>query len=121
LAKRLNVGRSKIRKIIRGNKLQRNNGHDILTEQKPKRNPKKKKKLDAFIPTMNELVEKYPKITGVRMFEELQTIGFEGSISLVREKLRKIRPVAKITPISRFETESGLHYGKNVIMVRNQI
>ena len=108
LAKRLNVGRNKIRKIIRGNKLQRNNGHDILTEKKSKRKPKKKKKLDAFIPKMEELVGKYPKITGVRMFEELQIIGFEGSISLVREKLRKIRPVAKITPISRFETEAGL-------------
>ena len=57
---------------------------------------------------MKELIEKYPKITGVRMFEELQITGYEGSISLVREKLRKIRPVPKRTPINRFETEAGI-------------
>ena len=107
LAKRLRVGRNTIRKILRTNESQRNNGHDILTEKKS-RGKVKKKKLDEFIPKMKELIEKYPKITGVRMFEELQIIGYEGSISLVREKLRKIRPVAKITPINRFETEAGV-------------
>ena len=64
--------------------------------------------MDNFSPKMKELLEKYPKITGVRMFEELQAVGYEGGISIVREELRKLRPVAKKTPTNRFETEVGV-------------
>jgi transposase len=107
LAKILKVGRNTIRKILRSNESRRDNGHDILTEKKSNRKPKKKK-LDDYAPKMKELLEKYPKITGVRMFEELQENGYEGSISLVREKLSRMRPSAKKTAINRFETEAGV-------------
>jgi transposase len=119
LAKILKVGRNTIRKILRANESRRDNGHDILTEKKSNRKPKKKK-LDDFALKMKELLEKYPRITGVRMFEELQAVGYEGGISRVREELSGMRPASKKSVINRFETDAGEHYGKNVIMVRNQ-
>jgi len=107
LSKQLKVGRNKIRKIIRTNKSQRDEGHDILQKKKPIRQSKQKK-LDAFIQEMKNLIDKYPKITGVRMFEELQDKGYEGGISLVRQKMREIRPMPKKTPQIRFETDPGV-------------
>jgi len=107
LAKELKVGRNTIRKIIRKNKSRRDNGHDILLENKQKRKPKPKK-LDPFVENMEDLLDEYPKITGVRMFEELQSLGYDGGISLVRERLGKIRPAPKKQPIMRFETDPGV-------------
>jgi transposase len=106
LAKILKVGRNTIRKILRANESRRDNGHDILTEKKSNRKPKKKK-LDDFALKMKELLEKYPRITGVRMFEELQAVGYEGGISRVREELSGMRPASKKSVINRFETEAG--------------
>jgi transposase len=101
LAKILKVGRNTIRKILRANESRRDNGHDILTEKKSNRKPKKKK-LDDFALKMKELLEKYPRITGVRMFEELQAVGYEGGISRVREELSGMRPASKKSVINRF-------------------
>ena len=107
MAKQLNVGRNTIRKILRKNNSRRDNGHDVLAEKKQNRKPKKKK-LDPFVKEMKELLDKYPKITGLRMFEELQVLGYNGGISLVRERLRKIRPTPKKEPTMRFETDPGV-------------
>jgi hypothetical protein len=112
------MGRKTVARIINKNKEQRENGNNPI---KPKKRVSKEKKLDAFDSQIKELIKKYPNISGKRMFEELVSNGFDGSISLVRQHLRRIRPTSKKEPTPRFETDPGVHYGKNVIMVRKSL
>jgi transposase len=53
-------------------------------------------------------LEKYPHITGQRLFEELCAAGYDGGISILRDRLRSLRPAPKKTPVIRFETGPGL-------------
>ncbi len=69
LARYFEMGRNTVRKIIRKNRWQREQGHDILSETRPKW---RKSKLDPHIGLMKDLLEQYPDITGVRMLEELR-------------------------------------------------
>lgn len=60
------------------------------------------------MPKIEELLATYPDITGVRMFEELQEVGYRGGISILRGALRSMRRRPKRDPIIRFETDRGL-------------
>jgi transposase len=104
LSKHFNMGRNTVRRIIRKNRQQREEGHDALDER---RAVPRKSKLDAFKPMIQELLEKYPNITGVRMCEKLATGGFDGGRTIVMDYLRKIRPRPKKEPEVRFETPPG--------------
>jgi len=104
LARRFDMGRNTIRRIIRKNRDRRDEGHDVLEKSKPVR---RKSKLDAFRPLIKELVDTYPNITGVRVYEELVADGFDGGDTIVTDYLRKIRRRPKKEPVVRFETEPG--------------
>jgi len=51
----------------------------------------RKSKLDPYLSLMEELLEKYPDITDVRVFEELCEAGFDGGKTIVTDRLRQIR------------------------------
>ncbi len=104
LAKDLGISRNTVRKILRKNRTQREEGHDLLTRKSCAPRPSK---LDEYVPQIEKLLSQYPDITGKRVFEELQTAGYKGGISILREKLQKLRPQPKRTPIVRFETPPG--------------
>ena len=104
LARNFQMGRNTVRKIIRKNRSEREQGHDILAETKPK---SRKSKLDPYIPQMKRLLEQYPNITGVRMVEELAQAGFDGGKTIVLDRLRQMRPRPKKEPVIRFETQPG--------------
>jgi transposase len=104
LARRFDMGRNTIRRILRKNKDQREKGHDALEPRKP---VSRKSKLDAFKAIIKELLEKYPDITGVRVYEELLDNGFDGGRTIVTDHMRKIRPRPKKEPTVRFETLPG--------------
>ena len=106
LCRHFDMGRNTVRRIIRKNRSQRDDGHDILTRNK--RQAPRKSNLDPFLPLMKELLEKFPDLTGERMYEELRNAGYEGGISILRDRLRKLRPKPKRDPVIRFETEPGV-------------
>ena len=107
LARQFGVSRNLVRRILRKHVQLRDEGHDILTP--PRQTPLPYSgKLDPFATTLRQLLEKYPKITGQRLFEELRSSGYDGGISILRERLRHLRPGPKQTPVIRFETEPGL-------------
>ncbi len=106
LARHLGVSRNMVRRILRKHDNLRDQGHDILFAER--RTAKRGSKLDPFEDEIKRLMEKYPRITGERLFEELGAIGYKGGISILRDRLRSIRPSPKKTPVIRFETEPGL-------------
>lgn len=101
LTRQFQIGRNTIRRILRGHDNTRDNGHDLLIKK-----VKRTSKLDDFGPEIKKLLEKYPDITGLRIYEELKAAGYSGGISILRELLKTLRAPQR-EPIIRFETEPG--------------
>lgn len=108
LARHFAISRNMVRRILRKHDKLRDEGHDILLAQQRASPVKRPSKLDPFEETVGSLLEKYPKITGQRLFEELTSAGYEGGISILRDRLRSVRPDPKREPAIRFETSPGL-------------
>jgi len=101
LSRRFYLGRNTIRRILRAHAQRRDTGHEVLSKRLRRAN-----KLDGFDPEIKKLLEKYTKITGLRIYEELKEGGYSGGISILRERLRKLR-IPKQEPVIRFETDPG--------------
>lgn len=105
LSRHFKIGRNTVRRILRKHRKQRDEGHDIL-QNKKSRVPRHSK-LDPFKPVIKELLDKFPNITGQRVYEELCVAGYDGGISILRDRLQKTRPRPGKEPVIRFETEPG--------------
>lgn len=105
LSRHFDISRNRVRRILRDAQRQRNNGN--ILPLKIAGIPRKSK-LDAYIPDIKQLLEKFPAITGVRMLEELRDRGYQGGHSILQEKLKLLRPKPKSEPDIRFETEPGV-------------
>ena len=101
LRRRFQMGRNTIRRILRAHKERRDNGHDVV-----QKGLKRASMLDDFEPDIKKLLQKYPDITGLRVYEELKEAGYPGGISILRERLKKLRTPQR-EPVIRFETEPG--------------
>jgi transposase len=104
LARHFHISRNTVRRALRGHQSRRDQGHAPLPAGKI---DKRRSKLDQFDGQIRQLVEKYPRITGQRVFEELVAAGYTGAISILRDRLRQLRPKPKREPVIRFETEPG--------------
>jgi len=102
LARHFQMSRNTIRRILDKNQADRDQGHSILEPVRASR----KSKLDIHMPRIKTLLEKFPDITGQRLFEELKEDGYDGGITIVRERLALIRPRPKKEPEIRFEKNS---------------
>ena len=60
--------------------------------------------LDPFEPILKELLTRYPQLTVERAWQELQARGFTGKYTVVRERIRRLRPRTTPAPVQRFET-----------------
>jgi len=101
LCRQFHLGRNTVRRILRAHARRRDSGHEVLTQRVTRAS-----KLDGFDPEIRKLLDKYPDITGLRIYEELKEAGYPGGISILRERLKKLRP-PKRDPVIRFETEGG--------------
>lgn len=109
LARHFKISRNTVRKVLRSNKEKRDKGHDALLNSRPRRITRSK--LDPFIPRINELLNEFPDIKGQRVLEEIQKEGYGGGATILREKLRILRPKPKKEPYMRFETDPA-HQGQ---------
>jgi len=104
MARKLKVGRKKVRNILNQYDREQAHGNDLLASC---RKGTRASKLDVWGTFISQNLEKFPDITAVRMHEKLVEEGFDGGITIVRNRLRQIRPKPVKEPVIRFETAPG--------------
>jgi len=103
VAEKLGIHRRTIARWIASGQLDR----DIDEAPRYGPRPAVPSKLDPYKPIIHERLERYPKLTAERLFEEVQQAGYEGSYSTVRDYVRRVRPRPEPESLIRFETEPG--------------
>jgi len=63
--------------------------------------------VDPFEPVLKELLTKYPNLTVERALQELRARGYTGGYTVLRERVRRLRPRATPAPVPRFETSEA--------------
>lgn len=54
--------------------------------------PRRPSKLDSFLPAIEELLSDEPTLSGVRIREEIEKLGYRGGKTILDERLREMRP-----------------------------
>ena len=71
----------------------------------------KSTKLDPYTGIIEVRLESYPRLTAVRLLEEIRAAGYRGGYTQLKEYVRKVRPRPPEDPVVRFETPPG-HQGQ---------
>lgn len=103
LSRRFEIGRNTVRRILRKNERNREVGLEA-----PTRTLLRRSRLDPYVSRMQTILKEFPDITGLRMFEELRDAGYDGGITILRDRLRLMRKRPKRDPVIRFETAPGV-------------
>ena len=84
-----------IKELVRRTGLARNTIKRALRSEEPPvfRCPERSSKLDPFKDEIHRLLKDDPKLPGVRVREEIEPLGFDGSKTIVDDYLREIRPI----------------------------
>ena len=103
ISRELCISRERVRRIVVSNSEKRATTQDSQIKQKTKRTSK----LDPYKSYIGDLLERYPAITGQRVYEHLRDKGYDGGITIVRDYLQDIRVVVSKTPVIMVETLPG--------------
>jgi transposase len=99
IARRLRVSRGSVQRAL--------SRYHTARSGKPETAQKRPGLLDPYAQVIEELVGRYPDLTVTRLLEELRSRGFSGGYTIVRQRLRALRPRAASQPVIRFETGPG--------------
>lgn len=77
-----------------------------MESYEPPKRPRRGSILDPFKDRVRELLEEFPRITGVRVLEEIKKAGYPGSLTVVQDFVREIRP-RPVEPFARLHFEPG--------------
>lgn len=104
LAKKLGISRATIYHWIRTGQLDRD-----LDEKRVRYGPRPPvaRKIDAYRRLIQARLEEFPKLSAVRLFDELRQAGYSGGYTQVKEFVRQVRPRPSVEPVRRFETPPG--------------
>jgi transposase len=97
------ISRGRIDRLLLSNAASRDTTPRELISVKMKH----QSKLDPYHEFIGELLEKYPDITGQRVYEHLKEKGFDGEITIIRRYLNSIRKERSKSPIRMVETGPG--------------
>jgi transposase len=104
LARQLGISRDTIHRWIRDGDLDRD--LDAAPARYTPR-PPVATKLDPFRTYIRTRVELFPDLSVSRLLEEIQTDGYTGGYTQVKDFVRQLRPPPQPEPVVRFETEPG--------------
>ena len=105
IAKSLGVNRKRVARLIHEHRAARDSG--AVHPELPKPSRRRASKLDPFRESLQQLLERYPNITIVRMQEELQRQGYDGGYTILHKRMKELRPRPRKEPVVRFETPPG--------------
>ena len=104
IARQLHLSRKTVVKVIAEHQQQREKGVTGLPSPPGKRSSQ----VDGYEATLRDYLARYPKITVVRLLEELRRLGYRGSYTILRDRVSQLRPQCRRSPVERFETGPGL-------------
>jgi transposase len=104
IARELGIARTTVQHVIYRFERQRSGQSPASLLPRPSLRRSSLNEHDAFI---GKLLERYPNMTAVRVHEELRARGFGGSYTIVRQRVRQLRPQPTRAPVVRFETAPG--------------
>jgi transposase len=102
IARALGISRGAVARVLAQVQAQR--AGQVAPPSKPGR---RGSLLDEYEPFLKELLARYPHLTVERALEELRARGFQGQYTIVRQRVRLLRPRATPAPVARFETGPG--------------
>ncbi|MEZ6136197.1 MAG: IS21 family transposase [Pirellulaceae bacterium] len=109
IARDLGISRWRVERTLALNQSLRSAETDKpVNAQLPKPSQSRRSKLDQYLPAIEQLLERYPNMTAVRIFEELKTRGYAGGFTTVREKVKTLRRRPNSPLTVRFETAAGV-------------
>lgn len=103
ISRDLGISRNRIRRILVSNSALR----DTTSEGKIPLKKKRSSKLDPYKEYIAELLVKYSKITGQRVYEHLKEKGYQGGVTILRDYLKSIHEKGPKRPVKMVETPPG--------------
>jgi transposase len=91
IARALGVTRGLVRGVLDRRGEMEARPHTALPQPATPATPRPSK-LDVHEARIKELLAKYPSITAQRVYEELRAAGFKGGYSIIKVRVRKLRP-----------------------------
>lgn len=104
IARNLGISRHQVARVLNLHQQRRREG----ASQLPTPTGKRASCLDEYETAIQQLLTRYPDITAVRLHEELRSVGFAGSYSTVKRRLRQLRGARAHEFVERFETGPGV-------------
>lgn len=103
IASELHLSRKTVAKILIEHRQQRASGATGL----PKPRPQRGSLVDPHDTALRDLLSRYPKISVVRLLEELRRQGYAGGYTVLRQRVKQLRVMQQRPPVERFETGPG--------------
>jgi transposase len=91
IARAIGVTRGLVKRVMEDRSRAATTAHTALPPVPAPATPRPSK-LDAHEERIKELLAQFPAITAQRVFEELRAAGYEGRYSIVKERVRRLRP-----------------------------
>jgi transposase len=91
IARAMGVTRGLVGRVLAAHKAAGAEPHTVLPPV-PRAQVPRASKLDPFESRIRDLLAAYPSITAARVLEELRGAGYHGGYSVLKERVRKLRP-----------------------------
>jgi len=107
IARDLQIGRDRVAGIVRRHVAARQGSDETPPARLGPPPTPRGSKLDAFQAQIAALLERYPRLSATRVWEELRQAGYQGGYTMVRNRVKTMRK-APMRPLTvRFETAPG--------------
>ncbi len=103
IARDLHLSRKTVAAIVAGHQQQRAGGTSGLPAPREPRGSL----VDSYEATLREYLSRYPNMSVVRLLEELRRRGYTGGYTILRRRVKQLRPQFCRRPVERFETGPG--------------